>query len=139
MREDVNIMISFVNLMRTFHNKVILDDEYLANCYAPDDQAHNNGWLTLIQKKFLRFGHKLVTVIYTGVRWEDWDGKGNDVILSALSSLVENTRQFRKAICWGAALEHQMYVLESLIKKALHAISGSEQDKYQERAFACHI
>jgi hypothetical protein len=57
---DGNKKLRLLELMRVLHHEAIVDEEYMADCYAESDQLRNKGGLTLVSKDFFGFGRELM-------------------------------------------------------------------------------
>ena len=122
--------------MRTTHVVAVLDGEYLRDCYAAATQVRNNGGLTLVDKRYFRFGRCLLHTIRKCINVEAWNRHG-DKIMETAAKAVKNYKTllflFMEASQYSN-LEDELKqkVMMELIMKVLHARAAAEHNKLKE-------
>jgi hypothetical protein len=58
--EDEEAILELIDGMRTTHLVAVLDGDYLRDCYADSTLMRNHGGLTLVDKRYFRFGKYLL-------------------------------------------------------------------------------
>jgi len=62
-KSDAYKCLSLLRSMRCFHNDVMFDAEYVAECYPLSVTARNRGWLCLVAKPYFDLGKQLLSKI----------------------------------------------------------------------------
>ena len=73
--EDEEVILGLIDGMRTTHLVAVLDGDYLQDCYADSTLMRNHGCLTLVDKRYFRFGKYLLHTIRKCVNHVEQKGK----------------------------------------------------------------
>jgi hypothetical protein len=135
-KEKEEEILAFIESMKTTHLVAVLDEEYLRECYAAATQVRNNGGLTLVDKRYFRFGRCLLHTIRKCINVEAWNRHG-DKIMETSAKAVKNDKTlvflFMEASQYSN-LEDELKqkVMMELIMKVLHARAAAEHNKLKE-------
>ena len=141
--ENVAQMIQHLDGMRCFHHHVIIDQEYMKNCYSQADQSRNGGWLSLVSKNYFGFGRVLLSHIRDNVQQKQWGRHGNDSIKLAAEAICMDVRIKKEFFDASSASTIPVSVLKTLMNrlvlKTFHARAGASMDAWKRENTAREV
>jgi len=135
-------MLAYLEGMRVFHDRAVLDEEYMRECYSLFHRMINNGWLTLVSKALFPFGRNLMRKIRDVCNDKAIRQHGNQSSIKAFEQLMGDSQleeQFYLAHGDGVGRPLKRKVYCKLVKKVFHARFGAEFDKFKEKHTGRHV
>jgi hypothetical protein len=137
LQENVEPLIQHLDGTCCFHHHVIIDPEYMKNCYAHADQSRNGGWLSLVSKEFFDFGKVLLSQVRNNVRQTQWGRQGNQSIKVAAAAICKDagTKEAFFKACTGSKIPLSVLksLMDRIVLKVFHARAGASMDAWKRK------
>jgi len=82
--------LTLMRSMRCFHNDIMFDPEYVAECYPLSVAARNRGWLCLVAKPYFSLGKQLLSKIRSDKTFQKLMNGDHDAIKDLYESLAND-------------------------------------------------
>ena len=143
LQEDVEPLIKHLDGMRCFHHHVIIDHEYMKNCYSHSDQSRNGGWLSLVSKRYFGFGRVLLSQVRQNVREHQWGRHGNNSIKVAAAAVCNDagTKIAFFEASTGSSIPDSILksLMDRIVLKVFHARAGASMDTWKRNNTAREV
>jgi hypothetical protein len=111
--------------MRIFEAEAMLDDDYMQNCYDPDLQIVNQGFLTLVAPGYFEFGRVLLASVASSVNQDRFAQQGVNMAKIAKNSLSTHIGLLNKFLECASSFEFlprngKIKLYERLVEKIVN-------------------
>jgi hypothetical protein len=109
----------------------MLDDDFMKNCYDPDLQKVNQGFLTLVAPRYFEFGRVLLGSVASSVNQERFAQQGVNMAKIAKRSLSTHTGLLNRFLECASTFEFlprhkQIKLYERLLEKIVNVKINDE-------------
>jgi hypothetical protein len=123
---------------RMFEAEAMLDDEYMENCYDPDLQIVNQGFLTLVAPGYFEFGRALLGSVASSVNQERFAQQGVNMAKIAKNSLSTQKGLLNMFLECASSFEflprdRKIKLYERLVEKIVNVKVNDEMKYYKDR------
>lgn len=138
--QQAELRLRFIKTMRTFHEDVLFNEKYMAECYSPQYQVFNMGYLTLVSEQYFPFGAAVARAAAESLTQSHIRDEGNNHLEKAWACLEEKKPMLRKLFleCGkddfpGIDKAMKEAIMQKLIEKTVNARFGMAEKNFSSR------